>query len=191
MGLQWDWDLAQNAAVLSTPYEVQRRMNQKQVMWIWNEVLYTWQSLRTNLFSSAGEHIQQRQLWSGNRRETHAVHDSDQSSAGQAAAAGEIHYWKRLNSSGWMKVCQSKCNLSGAFYVHERRSGEREEKMTHSSWLVSNCSGHAKCLMKSQDWTSNCSLTPSDLPPSDWPWVWDSALMTNWLLAAYWFWCDA
>lgn len=73
----------------------------------------------------------------------------------------EIHYWKRLNSSGWMKVCQSKCNLSGAFYDHERRWGERVEKMTHSSWLVSNCSGHAKRLMKSQDWTPGCSLTPS------------------------------
>lgn len=93
----------------------------------------------------------------------------------------EIHYWKRLNSSGWMKVCQSKCNLSGAFHVHERRWGERGEKMTHSSWLMSNCSGHAKRLMKSQDWTPDCSLTPSNLPPSDWPRVWDSALVTNWL----------
>ncbi len=64
-------------------------MNQKQVMWICNEVLYTWQSLRTKLFNSAGEHILQRQLWSGNRRETHTVHASDQSSAGQAAAAGD------------------------------------------------------------------------------------------------------
>lgn len=64
-------------------------MKHNQVVWIWNEVLYTWQSLRAKLFRGAGEHIQQRQLWSGKGSETHTVHAGDQSGAGQAAAAGD------------------------------------------------------------------------------------------------------